>query len=351
MSESWGGSASGADDPATGMGPVLPASRFGAGYTVGESGPSAAPPYPPSTTHPGAGRSDQHVTAPPASVAPSGLHESTWHAAAAPAQSATPSWTPSAPPVSPPASGWGQGQHPGPIPSAPQRRIGSTAIVFIGAVLLICGAFLAGRVTAPKSGMPVVAPTDASGGALVPPGGASTTASAVVPSTGLTVADAAGDAVPHPTSDGKVYGPSDIVDFSVRSEGANLVITTRYTPATPMNLISTGTRIRLNPDLVPSCKDSVLDSFDWSIDYDTGGVEVYRPALSCGDRYQPSTITGAATITGSTLTIKVNQNSLGIRPGQRVVVRTCVSTRIDDGHTTFIQDWAPDSPGGATGTP
>ena len=180
------------------------------------------------------------------------------------------------------------------------------------------------------------------------PGGPSVTTSAVQPSIGFTVTDPAGDAVPHPV-EGKVYGPSDIVSVSVRSDGANLVITTVYTPSTPMNLIVSDTAIRLDPNEVPNCKNSVLDSFDWSIDYDPGGITIFKPGANCDDRLQSTSLAGAADITGSTLTIKIAQDSLGIRTGQRIVVRACVSTWIDDGHTTFIQDWAPDSPSGTTG--
>ena len=162
------------------------------------------------------------------------------------------------------------------------------------------------------------------------------------------MSDSASDAVPHAV-DGKVYGPSDIVDLSVHSDGANLVITTVFTPSTPMNIVSTATRVRLNPEGVPTCKDSVLDSFDWSIDYDVDGVTVFRPAATCGDRYQATSIAGSAHIDGSTLTVKVAESSLGIQPGQKVQVRSCVSTRIDDNSTTFIQDWAPDDSNGAVG--
>lgn len=140
------------------------------------------------------------------------------------------------------------------------------------------------------------------------------------------------------------------MSVSVRSDGNNLVITTAYTASTPMNLISTETDIRLNPDVSPSCKNSVLDSSDWAIIYDTSGIEVLKPPVNCGEKFQQTSIAGTTDISGSTLTIKVNQATLGVHPGQRIVVRSCVSTRIDDSHTTFIQDWAPDSLAGTTGT-
>lgn len=243
----------------------------------------------------------------------------------------------------------------GPAPSVPPRRSSNVVVAAaIGAVMLAGGSFLAGRLTAPKSTPPVAAEAGtAQNGASTPgaaPGQASAPTSAVVPSAGFTVTDPAGDAVPHP-SDGKVYGPSDITNLSVRSDGTNLVISIVYTPSTPMNLVVAATRIRLDPDKVPNCKDSVLDSFNWSIDYDaTGGIAVLKPGASCGDHFQSTSITGAADVTDYTLTIKIAQASLGIRPGQQIVTRTCVSTRIDDGHTTFIQDWAPDNPSGTTGT-
>jgi hypothetical protein len=95
-----------------------------------------------------------------------------------------------------------------------------------------------------------------------------------------------------------------------------------------------------------------LDSADWAIDYDAAaeGVTVLRPGASCADRFQPTSISGAANISGSSLTVRLAQASLGVHSGQRIVVRTSASTRIDASHTTFIQDWAPDSPNGATGT-
>lgn len=244
----------------------------------------------------------------------------------------------------------------GPTPSFPPRR--STNVVVaaaIGAVLLAGGSFLAGRLTAPNDTRPAAETGITPNGASAPgaaPSDPSTATSAVVSSTGFTVTDPAGDAVPHPTTDGKVYGPSDITNLSIRSDGTNLMITTVYTPSTPMNLISTETAIRLDPDAVPNCKASVLDSADWAVDYDAagGGITVYKPGASCGGRYQSTSITGAANVAGSTLTIEVAQDSLGIRPGQRIVVRTSVSTRVDDHSTTFIQDWAPDGPSGTTGT-
>jgi hypothetical protein len=169
-------------------------------------------------------------------------------------------------------------------------------------------------------------------------------------SPGIIVTDPAGDAVPHPVN-GTVYGPSDIVSLAVQSDGTYLVITTVYTPSTPIDMVHADTDIRLDPDKVPDCKNSVLDSSDWAIAYDNGAVTVYRPGANCDDRTQPTTsITGSADISGTTLTVKVAQNSLGIRSGQRIVVRACASTRIDDRVTTVIQDWAPDSPAGTTGT-
>lgn len=234
----------------------------------------------------------------------------------------------------------------GPAPSFPPRRSSSIVLAaVVGAILLAGGSFLAGRLTAPKSTLPVAAEAGTTGNGVNSP-------SAVVPSPGFTVSDPAGDAVPHPTSDGRVYGPSDITNLSIRSDGTNLVITTVYTPSTPMNLITTETGIRLDPDAVPSCKASTLDSADWKVEYDAagGGITVYKPGASCGDRLKGTSITGAADISGSTLTIKIAQAHLGIRPGQRIVVRTSASTRIDDTHTTLIQDYAPDDPSGTTGT-
>ncbi len=212
-------------------------------------------------------------------------------------------------------------------------------------MVLVAGGFMAGRMSsglAASSTNPLI---DAA--SRIAASGAPDT-SEVPTLTGITVTDPGTDAVPHP-SDGKVYGPSDIVSLSVHSDGTNLVIITEYSPSTPMNLLSGATRIRLDPDGVPDCKDSVLDSFDWTVDYDTDGVTVSRPGSSCDDKFQPTSIAGVADISGSTLTIKVNQDSLGIRAGQRVAVRGCISTRIDDSYTTFIQDWAPDSSTGTTG--
>jgi hypothetical protein len=239
-------------------------------------------------------------------------------------------------------------------PLPPRRRANSAVPAYIAAaVVLVLGGFLAGRLTAPK----VTLPAGAEAGPVSTPAAAPSVASlpttpGVTPSIGLSVTDPAGDAVPHPTSDGRVYGPSDITNFSVRTDGTDLIITTTYTPSTPMTLVSTETSIRLNPDVVPNCKNSVLDSADWAIDYDVaaGGISVIKPAANCADRFQPTSITGAADISGSTLTLRIAQASLGIHSGQQIVVRTSASTRIDAGHTTFIQDWAPDNPNGATGT-
>lgn len=329
MSEPRGG-ADGIDVPAAGMGPVLPPSRFGAGYTVGQhaSEPAAAAPSTPSS-----------------SVGDFGSH-GPYHFAANPPPGAYGALPASGPPT--PAHVPAAGSSPWAPPAA--RRRSGTVLVLVAACLLAGGAFSVGRLTAPKPAGPLAAAADVSNAGQPPMVGASTTTSMTSSSAGLNLTDPSGDAVPHPTKDGKVYGPSDIANLSVRSEGANLVVTTVYTASTPMNLVAGATRIRLNPDMVPSCKDSVLDSFDWSIDYDNGGVEVYKPAANCGDTYQPTPITGTASVTGSTVTIKVNQNSLGIRTGQRIVIRGCVSTRIDSSYTTFIQDWAPDSPSGVTGS-
>ena len=55
-----------------------------------------------------------------------------------------------------------------------------------------------------------------------------------------------------------------------------------------MNLVSTETSIRLDADMVPSCKNSVLDSADWAIDYDAaaGGITGYEMQEPAGDRFQ-----------------------------------------------------------------
>jgi hypothetical protein len=259
------------------------------------------------------------------------------------------------------SSGWattptGHGGFPGTehyygvaLQSFPPRRSANGLVVaaVIAAVAIACVSFLAGRFTAPKTTLPV-------GEAGIPGAAFGTTSvptSAVVPSPALTVTDPAGDAVPHAV-DGNVYGPSDITSLSVRSDGSDLVITTTYTPSTPMNLVSAETSIRLDADTVPNCKNTVLDSADWAIDYDAaaGGISVLKPGANCGDRFESTSISGAAEVTGYTVTVKISEASLGIRPGQRIVVRTCASTRIDSGHTTFIQDWAPDSPSGITGS-
>ena len=362
------------DTPADRTRPALPPSRFGAGYTVGHSPQYAAAPvggwpaagpagtFPPSAlsdfqSHPRAGTDQQS----------SSHSQPPWPADSEVARSISDTF-----PAGDSAAGLSPGRYPGePRPSAfsdsaaftqaaglaaplpPQRHNNNGVLLLaaVGAVIVACGSFFLGRVTAPNtapggSGQAgaahSVGPTTGAA-----PGGAPTI-SAAPGSTGLEVTDPAGDAVPHAV-DGKIYGPSDIVNLSVRSDGTNLIIITTYTPSTPMSVISGGMRIRLDPDAVPSCKDSVLDSFDWSIDYDTGGLQVSKPGANCGDKFEPTTITGASAITGSTLTIKIRQDSLGISSGQRIVIRGCVSTRIDDGHTTFIQDWAPDSPSGTTG--
>ena len=214
-----------------------------------------------------------------------------------------------------------------------------------GAFLLLSGGFLAGRLSAGQT-LGFTNPLADAASRIAASGGPHAS-EAQLPA-GITVSDSSTDAVPHP-SDGKVYGPSEIVSLSLRSDGTNLVITTEYSPSTPMNLLSAATRIRLDPDAVPSCKDSVLDSFDWSVDYDTDGVSVFKPGAGCDADFQRTSIAGVADISGATLTIMINLDRLGIRSGQRVAVRGCISTRIDDGHTTFIQDWAPDSSSGSTG--
>lgn len=178
-----------------------------------------------------------------------------------------------------------------------------------------------------------------------------TTFTPVVQSTvGFTLSDPAGDAEPH-AYQGEVYGPSDIVSVSVHSEDTNLVIAIDFTPSTPMESVHAGIGMRLNPDAVPTCNDSVLDSFDWAIGYDPSrGVEVYQPGAQCDDPADPTSIAGAAEITGSTLTIKIAQDSLGVRPGQLIVVRAYASTAIDANSSTFIHDYAPDSANGTVGT-
>lgn len=244
------------------------------------------------------------------------------------------------PPITPPP-GYG-------LPTTPQTGNSKVPLIIgaaAGAVLLVSGGFLAGRMSAGHT--PSFTNPLAEAASKIAASGAPHTSDAPR-TTGITVSDSSTDAVPHP-SNGKVYGPSDIVSLSVHSDGTNLVITTEFGPSTPMNLLSGGTRIRLDPDAVPSCKDSVLDSFDWTIDYDIDGVTVLKPGASCDDEFQRTSIAGVADISGSTLTIKVNQDSLGLKSGQRVAVRSCISTRIDDGHTTFIQDWAPDNDSGTVG--
>jgi hypothetical protein len=238
--------------------------------------------------------------------------------------------------------------------SFPRGRNANSAAVVIAAVVAVvvfgCGGFIAGRLTVARSALPAAGQTAASHDGTGDAGATSSEAPAAAPSAGINVTDPAGDAVPHPT-EGRVYGPSDITNLSIRSDGTDLVITTVYTPSTPLNLLAAETAIRLDADKVPSCKNSVLDSADWLIDYDVsaGGVNVYKPPANCGERYEHTPITGGVEVTDSTVTIKIAQDSLGIRPGQRIVVRASASTRIDDGHTTFIQDRAPDSPSGATG--
>jgi hypothetical protein len=230
------------------------------------------------------------------------------------------------------------------LPATPVTRGSRTILVFgvIAATLALASvSFVAGRLTAPK-----VSVADRS--ATQPELALDPVAADESDSAGITVVDANTDSVPHPV-DGETYGPSEIVQQSIRSSGGLLVITMEFSSSTPMDLISTGFRIRLDPDAIPSCKDSVLDSWDWSVDYDTGGIEISEPGADCDDDFRPTSLTGSSDITGSTLTIKLDEDALGLRPGQRVVVRSCASTRIDADHTTFIQDWAPDSPSGAVG--
>ncbi len=298
------------------MGQNLPPSRFGAGYTYG--GNSEPEPPPESATD---------------SQRPNSLYG---YSSASTGGTQTGFPTPSG------SFGYAS-QQSNLTPISGHRDSSKIAILVIVAVTVLTGGgFLAGHfVTSSKR-------TQASNGNSAPGGRPGDAVTPAQFSTEIAVPDSATDAVPHPV-DGQVYGPSDIVEVSVRSNGANLIITTEFTPSTPMNIIATATRVRLNPEVVPSCKDSVLDSFDWSIEYDIDGLTVFRTAQNCEDRYQPTQISGSASIAGSTLTLEVAEASLGIRPGQKIQVRTCVSTRIDAESTTFIQDWAPDNPSGAIG--
>lgn len=290
------------------VGRALPPSRFGAGYTIG------APPN---------DRREEQNSPP------------TWGTPANAAENPPAIQYPDPPVPSLTAPGYGI-----PVRDPRQSRLhGGVAAAGAAAVLLlVVGAFIAGRFTAPKAGR------DGAGPALssVSPG------ERIRGSSGIVVEDPAGDAVAHPV-DGRVYGPGDITDFSVHSDSGVLIFTTVFTPSTPMDLISVGTRIRLDADEVPTCRDSVLDSPDWDIDYDTGDVVISQWTDGCDDSAAPTRIFGSYDINGTTLTIKINQTQLGIRAGQRIVVRTCVSSRIDQEHTTFIQDWAPDSKSGKTG--
>lgn len=228
-------------------------------------------------------------------------------------------------------------------PAFPRRHSdsrGVIAAVLVASVAFACVGFLAGRLTAPKPGSLAKVPTSARAD------DASTGGAAI--SSGISVTDPAGDAVVGP---GKVYGPSDITNLSLRTEGTDLVVTIAFTPSTPMDLILVGTAIRLDPQKVPNCRDNVLDSFDLSLDYADEDVEVSKWGDSCDAGPEPTRMMGSFDITGSTLTIRVDYGRLGIQPGQQIVVRSCVSTVVEKGHiSTTIQDWAPDSKGGATGS-
>ncbi len=298
--------------------PTLRPSRFGAGYTVGQP----AQEYP---------TVSQPPLAAPEYAAPT--DGSAWG-------SPTPSGPPAFDTAHPLGPYYGV---PSPLPTAGRKYDGALVVgVMAAALVLALGSFLAGRYTAPKT--PDHTAIDTTGPTSV---GGSTTPKAP-DSSGITVTDPGSDSVPHAV-DGQVHGPSEIVSQSIRSDDGLLVITMEFSPATPMNLISTGFRIRLDPDTVPTCKDSVLDSWDWSVDYDTGGIEISKHTADCENQFQMTSLTGSSDITGSTLEIKVSEDSLGISPDQRITIRSCVSTRIDSSHTTFIQDWAPDSPSGTTG--
>lgn len=294
---------------------MLPPSRFGAGYSVGT--PESAPGSSPSATADPSGHGYGQSARTPQSFA------------TAPAA-------------------YGGTAYAIDQPAMPRRTNGVVIGAAVVATLLLGGGgFLAGHWTSSSTaaGRNQVE-TDGADAAL--PGRGPFPTAASVSESGITVSESDSDAVPHPT-EGRVYGPSDIQTLSVRSDGTNLVITTVYSPSTPMNSISGATRIRLDPDAVPRCKDSVLASFDWSVEYDTDGVSVVKPGASCDDGHRPTAIGGSADISGNTLTIRVNQESLGLQSGQQIAVRACISTRIDDSYTTFIQDWAPDSPSGITG--
>ncbi|CAM2826024.1 hypothetical protein [Skermania piniformis] len=239
-------------------------------------------------------------------------------------------------------------QYGSPPPPPPLGKSNAPLIIgiVVGALVLVTGGFVAGRMSVDgASGL--TGPFQRADSGVVT---AELPTMEVEPvQDGIVVTDSGSDAAPHAV-DGKVYGPGDIVGLAVRTDGASLVLTTEYSRSTPMDLLSGATRIRVDTGRAPTCKDSVLDSFDWSIDYDTDGVTVYRPGAGCDDEFQQTSIAGVADISGSTLTVEVDLDSLGIRSGQEVVVRACISTRIDSSSTTFIQDWAPDTANGATGS-
>lgn len=298
--------------------PLLRPSQFTAGYTVGEPAPEPPP------DHPGIAQAwnpfpPQGSPAQPAPWDYTNASSSQLADGPDPYRQQSPSYQP------------------------PARRNGALVFAALAAaVALSVGGFMVGRLTAP----PTPDHVDTASPRGLPPIGS--TVSAPPESEGIRVTDPANDAVPHPV-DEQVHGPSEIVSQSLRSDDGLLVITMEFSSTTPMNLISTGFRIKLDPNAVPTCNDSVLDSWDWSVDYDTDGIEIFQHGSDCEDRFQPTNFTGSFDITGSTLEIRINESSLGLSPGQRLSIRSCVSTRIDSESTTFIQDWAPDNADGATG--
>lgn len=208
------GGADGSDTPATHVGPVLPSSRFGAGYTVGERAdePASAPPGWPERT--ASGRSSpppppedphvefhrqvtQHIGGEQHPVVPgSGVFTGRAAPTHDPTAGTSP-WGSAIQPGSATQSGFPpkDGHYVGTIPpSRPRRSI--DVVLVVAAVVIACVSFLAGRLMAPKTPVPAAAfnPDTPVGG---PAGGASTTAPVMPPSTGVTVTDPAGDAVPN----------------------------------------------------------------------------------------------------------------------------------------------------------
>lgn len=347
------GDADAADpDGAGGRAPLAP-SRFGAGYTVG--GPAGEPPARiPVSGRPGQPEPPRYASSHPLSNPDRG--GSAAHQFADQLSTASPvddaqqvgQQSSSAPIAYPRGHQLGHRR-----PTADRRGNGVVAAVV--AVILACGgAFLAGRLTAPKPVDPaaVAGSTGQTPGVVVPGAPTSITVPNSSPPQQVSAPQCSADATDGPGdtklmyTDRGEYNRADIVALRVLCADDQLTVTLTFAPGVDMSVAGFAALIDRDPDAGMqgghTCDGS--DTYDLSISVDGGARGNSWSVLdttSCQTPY-PVIASGASTTVGSSMAATVPFANLGIRHGDTISLYAFSSTYLPPNLLDPGQDTVPD---------